>query len=647
MTNSFSGGFQVFDQPVDDFTEAPRQFDQSGALQLAEILQAVNPNLQKFLGRKVEKNRETERLVGKVNYLAENNAAYKNIAKGLKEKLGDRYGRIVQGNSLFVRQGIQEGKAENIGNGLLQKMKNNYNNHSFEAGERLIDIDVESEEWQSWFQDALSNEIGDINDLDADVFETKLMPKITALSESMYEYDQEQRAEANLEKNRSLIAPRIQSVMPLFEKALQLDYSENKENIDLKNATLQEAVNSLNNLTNSFVRNGYSGTDLKTLNNDLLENVVASVELFITNNPFDPNTAQKAKDLLDLFGENVALGENRKLNQHPDWIEKSGELRMQANAIISNAFTVDEKLKGQVKQRSIDREYQDLLKIEDYFERQSKFQSLYRKYPKYKTYIDNQARTDDFTTEKKLNDFKYSMSLNLFKNDQEMMTEFMTIEKSSLTDNDEIVEKLSETRNLLTQATTIRDLVTKGIDKVMEDIQIILKPDAASYSHDAQGLLAAFEIAITEQIPQMITEVGEEVGNRKEIIENPSLLKVAVRDLVREKINFQKLKMLIALPNASGLDYLRTNLVISDKKAQELGLKDKVTNKLIDNPYQQILIDNKFYNTGNIPPKPSKPSNPPNPASNIDSKKAITNTEENSTNFIPTEKMKTNAVLPD
>ena len=41
--------------------------------------------------------------------------------------------------------------------------------------------------------------------------------------------------------------------------------------------------------------------DLKTLNNDLLENVVASVELFITNNPFDANTAQKAKDLLDLI----------------------------------------------------------------------------------------------------------------------------------------------------------------------------------------------------------------------------------------------------------------------------------------------------------------------------------------------------------
>ena len=639
MTNSFSGGFQVFDQPIDTYVEAPREFSNSSVFELAQILQQVIPNLQKFIGNKVEQNRQTERLVGKVNYLAENNAAYKNVAKGLKEKLGDRYGRIVQGNSLFVRQGIQEGKAENIGNGLLLKMKNNYNEHTFEDGTRLIDNEVESEQWQNWFQNALNSEIGDINDLDADVFEKKLMPKLTALSESMYEYDQEQKAAANLEKNRSLIAHRIQTVMPLFEKALQLDYSDNKENIDLKNATLENAINSLNNLTDSFVLNGYSGTDLKTLNNDLLENVVASVELFITNNPFDVNTAQKAKDLLDLFGENVALGENRKLNQHPDWIEKSGELRMQANSIISNAFTVDEKLKGQTQQRSIDREYQELLEIEDYTERQSKFQSLYRKYPKYKTYIDNQARTDDFTTEKKLNDFKYSMSLNLFKNDQEMMTEFMSIEKSSLTDNDEIVKKLSTTRNLLTEATTIRDLVTEGIDKVMDDIQKILKPDAANYSYESQALLAAFEIEITEQIPSMITQLGEDVGNREDIIKNPSLLKFAVRDRVTELINLQKLKMLIAIPNAKGLGGLKTNLVITPEKAVELGLKDETTGELINNPYQQILIDN-FINTDNTV-KSNKNGNRTN-------RSQVNNTDNNTNeDFIPTEKMKTNAVLPD
>ena len=81
-------------------------------------------------------------------------------------------------------------------------------------------------------------------------------------------------------------------------------------------------------------------------------------------------------------------------------------------------------------------------------------------------------------------------------------------------------------------------------------------------------------------------------------------------------------------------------LVITDDKKVELGLADETTGELINNPYQQILIDN-YINTNNIPPKT------PNPVSNIDSKKAITNIGENSTEFIPTEKMKTNAVLPD
>ena len=638
MTSSYRPPtFQSSARPVDTFVRQSTVplIEDDGFSQLTKALSAVNPILDMYM----EENIETERLVGKVNFLAENNAAYKNIAKGLKEKLGDRYGRIVQGNSLFVKQGIQEGKAENIGNGLLLKMKNNYNEHTFEDGTRLIDNEVESEQWQNWFQNALNTEIGDINDLDADVFEKKLMPKLTALSESMYEYDQEQRATANLEKNRSLIAPRIQTVMPLFEKALQLDYSDNKENINLKNATLQEAVNSLNNLTDSFVLNGYSGTDLKTLNNDLLDNVVASVELFITNNPFDANTAQKAKDLLDLFGENVALGENRKLNQHPNWIEKSGELRMQANAIISNAFTVDEKLKGQTQQRFIDKEYQELLEIEDYTERQSKFQSLYRKYPKYKTYIDNQARTDNFVTQKKLNDFVFDMSLNLFKNDQEMITEFMSIEKSSLTDDDAIVEKLSNIKKLLKNADTIRDLVTEGVDKNMDDIQKILKPDAANYSYESQAILAGFEIELTEQLPKIIEQVSTMIGNRDDIRENPSKLKIVVADEVTRLLNLEKLKMLIALPNAKGLDYLKTNLVITDKKAQELGLRDETTNELINNPYQKYLIDN-FINTDNTV-KSKKSGNRTN-------RSQINNTDNNTNeNFIPTKKMKTNAVLRD
>ena len=42
MTDSFTGGFQVFDNPVDTYVQAPQEIPQSGALQLAEILKQVN-----------------------------------------------------------------------------------------------------------------------------------------------------------------------------------------------------------------------------------------------------------------------------------------------------------------------------------------------------------------------------------------------------------------------------------------------------------------------------------------------------------------------------------------------------------------------------------------------------------------------------
>ena len=69
-------------------------------------------------------------------------------------------------------------------------------------------------------------------------------------------------------------------------------------------------------------------------------------------------------------------------------------------------------------------------------------------------------------------------------------------------------------------------------------------------------------------------------------------------------------------------------------------MRDKDTNELIDNPYQQILIDN-FINTDNTV-KSKKGGN--QKINRLQVNNADNNTNEN---FIPTEKMKTNAVLPD
>ena len=51
MTSSFqSTAFRSAANPVDTFVAPPRVLPKTGAEELASVLQAVNPNLQKFIG---------------------------------------------------------------------------------------------------------------------------------------------------------------------------------------------------------------------------------------------------------------------------------------------------------------------------------------------------------------------------------------------------------------------------------------------------------------------------------------------------------------------------------------------------------------------------------------------------------------------
>ena len=63
MTNSFqSTAFQSATSPVDTFVQPVTVQPKSGAEELAEILQAVNPGLQAFIGQKIEDKVEEEKI---------------------------------------------------------------------------------------------------------------------------------------------------------------------------------------------------------------------------------------------------------------------------------------------------------------------------------------------------------------------------------------------------------------------------------------------------------------------------------------------------------------------------------------------------------------------------------------------------------
>ena len=55
MISSYqSTAFRSSARPIDTFVAEPSVLPKTGAEELAEILQAVNPNLQKFLSTKIE-----------------------------------------------------------------------------------------------------------------------------------------------------------------------------------------------------------------------------------------------------------------------------------------------------------------------------------------------------------------------------------------------------------------------------------------------------------------------------------------------------------------------------------------------------------------------------------------------------------------
>ena len=63
MSSSYqSTAFRSSARPIDTFVAEPSVLPKTGAEELAEILQAVNPNLQKFLSTKIEKQIDEEKI---------------------------------------------------------------------------------------------------------------------------------------------------------------------------------------------------------------------------------------------------------------------------------------------------------------------------------------------------------------------------------------------------------------------------------------------------------------------------------------------------------------------------------------------------------------------------------------------------------
>ena len=105
MTSSYqSTAFQSSANPVDTFVAPPQYEPISDIENLSKILSKINPNLQKFIGTKIDEAVENERRKGTRIALdaATNSGEIKDIRKQIADSNGDEFANGLIGGSIFA-----------------------------------------------------------------------------------------------------------------------------------------------------------------------------------------------------------------------------------------------------------------------------------------------------------------------------------------------------------------------------------------------------------------------------------------------------------------------------------------------------------------------------------------------------------------
>tara|TARA_R100000315_G_scaffold57489_1_gene32154 strand:+ start:281 stop:1060 length:780 start_codon:yes stop_codon:yes gene_type:complete len=172
MTSSFqSTAFRSSASPVDTFVAQPTVLPKTGAEELAEILQIVNPALQQFIGQRIQKEVEKDKAQATADVLeAEiNGGAISRLSNNL-EKSEERQTvrEVIGGSRVYKRQyekAIVALQAQKRGN----KLQRDYDVAKINTGELdssgqpifkfLKEYSTDSDEYKNWRKSYLDEDL--------------------------------------------------------------------------------------------------------------------------------------------------------------------------------------------------------------------------------------------------------------------------------------------------------------------------------------------------------------------------------------------------------------------------------------------------------------------------------------------------------
>ncbi len=130
MTSSYeSTAFRSYASPVDTFVAQPSVLPKTGAEELAEILETVNPTLQQFIGNRLLQEKAKGELEGELKVIEADPETLKQITKALNST-DKKAAKQILGSSRFVRTGIERRIAINQGLAQDAKIEDFFSNYA-------------------------------------------------------------------------------------------------------------------------------------------------------------------------------------------------------------------------------------------------------------------------------------------------------------------------------------------------------------------------------------------------------------------------------------------------------------------------------------------------------------------------------------
>ena len=474
MTNSFqSTAFQPQASPVDTFVQPVSVQPKSGIESLAETLAVVNPNIQKFLGTKIDEAVEKEKQKGfKIavdEVLAEGDLL--STVNKVRKQDGDKAARQLVGGSIFADRTYRTAISSLYSSQLNSVLQNDYYDHQVDSVDsqgnvtrkNLREFPTSSPEFQSWLDNITKIQSDKIFDLGGEVDTEEFTTNITDAIVNINKIATEKHNEFKVERIKNL----------------SVDYL-NKSTQDWLDGNREESKIHITKFIDQIRKVGLTGGDTTDVYNGLVESIANVGQYYVTT--ADVEALDDIDDLIIGIGKSIPYGNNNgNLTQHPLWQEKIEPVLDKLEDEIFQEYTQGPKIDKFKRTQQLQNKLKEvnLLPI-DTPEQRALYKQEITKLKNNREFSDlndifksnNYPFIEDFTAE--ILNIRTSMKLRSYRDNESPLEDLAAIKNKivdlGITDNG-ILTDLNQAVGIASEYKSIYDIFDNKSKKLFDDIK--------------------------------------------------------------------------------------------------------------------------------------------------------------------------------